>query len=84
MADNCHIPNCRASEPRTIDGRNGVSDKAWIQFLLVGVPVLSLIGSWMALRAIGSGRDGANGHSTDKVNRNRGDEGRTTNRVGDE
>ncbi|BAL23442.1 hypothetical protein [Azoarcus sp. KH32C] len=27
-------------------------DRGWIQFLLVVVPVLSLIGSWLALRTI--------------------------------
>ncbi len=26
--------------------------KEWIQFLLVAVPILSLIGSWLALRGI--------------------------------
>ncbi|MBS0543139.1 MAG: hypothetical protein JSR40_05300 [Proteobacteria bacterium] len=30
-----------------------MSDQVWVQFLLVGVPVLSLIGSWLALRAVG-------------------------------
>lgn len=37
-----------------------VDDKAWTQLLLVGVPVLSLVGAWLALRAIGErrGRDG--------------------------
>lgn len=33
-------------------------DRGWIQFLLVVVPVLSLIGSWLALRAIADRRDG--------------------------
>ncbi|MCK0510863.1 hypothetical protein [Aromatoleum buckelii] len=27
-------------------------EKGWIQLLLVGVPVLSLIGSWLALRVV--------------------------------
>lgn len=27
--------------------------KTWIQFLLVTVPVVSLIGSWLALRVVG-------------------------------
>ena len=27
-------------------------DQGWIQFLLVAVPLLSLIGSWLALRAV--------------------------------
>lgn len=27
--------------------------KTWIQFLLVAVPVTSLIGSWLALRVVG-------------------------------
>jgi hypothetical protein len=27
--------------------------KTWIQFLLVTVPVMSLIGSWLALRVVG-------------------------------
>lgn len=27
-------------------------DKGWIQFLLVAVPVLSLVGSWLALRTL--------------------------------
>jgi hypothetical protein len=31
-------------------------DRGWIQFLLVVVPVLSLIGSWLALRAVGGRR----------------------------
>ncbi len=31
-------------------------DKGWIQFLLVVVPVLSLIGSWLALRAVADRR----------------------------
>jgi len=31
-------------------------DRGWIQFLLVVVPVLSLIGSWLALRAVGDRR----------------------------
>lgn len=31
-------------------------DKAWAQFLFVAVPVLSLVGAWLALRAV-SGRD---------------------------
>ena len=29
-----------------------MADKAWVQFLLVGVPVLSLIGAWGALRTV--------------------------------
>ncbi|MEN9403948.1 MAG: hypothetical protein RL091_2651 [Verrucomicrobiota bacterium] len=29
-----------------------MTDKAWVQFLLVGVPVLSLIGAWGALRTV--------------------------------
>ncbi|WP_169257096.1 hypothetical protein [Aromatoleum toluvorans] len=33
-------------------------DRGWIQFLLVVVPVMSLIGSWLALRAIAERRDG--------------------------
>jgi len=28
----------------------------WIQFMLVVVPVMSLIGSWLALRAVGDRR----------------------------
>ncbi len=31
-------------------------EKGWIQLLLVGVPVLSLIGSWLALRAVAQRR----------------------------
>lgn len=27
-------------------------NKAWIQFLLVAVPVLSLVGAWFALRVV--------------------------------
>ncbi|WP_267897182.1 hypothetical protein [Parazoarcus communis] len=40
-------------------------DKGWIQFLFVAVPVLSLIGAWLTLRArIGRGPE----HKTkDKV-----------------
>ncbi|TAH47030.1 MAG: hypothetical protein EYC67_07720 [Betaproteobacteria bacterium] len=37
-----------------------MSDKAWVQFLLVAVPVMSLVGSWLALRAV-SGRRGRGG-----------------------
>lgn len=33
-------------------------ERGWIQFLLVVVPVLSLIGSWLALRAIADRRNG--------------------------
>jgi len=33
-------------------------DRGWIQFLLVTVPVLSLIGSWLALRAMAERREG--------------------------
>ncbi|NMF96834.1 hypothetical protein GPA27_05475 [Aromatoleum toluolicum] len=32
-------------------------DRGWIQFLLVVVPILSLIGSWLALRAIAERHD---------------------------
>ena len=32
-------------------------DRGWIQFLLVVVPVMSLIGSWLALRAIAERHD---------------------------
>ena len=32
-------------------------DRGWIQFLLVVVPVMSLIGSWLALRAIAERQD---------------------------
>ncbi|WP_256378944.1 hypothetical protein [Azoarcus sp. DD4] len=32
-----------------------MGDKAWAQFLFVAVPVLSLVGAWLALRAV-SGR----------------------------
>jgi hypothetical protein len=31
-------------------------DRGWIQFLLVVVPVMSLIGSWLALRAVAQKR----------------------------
>ncbi|WP_332675030.1 hypothetical protein [Aromatoleum sp.] len=31
-------------------------DKGSIQFLLVAVPVLSLVGSWLALKAVGDRR----------------------------
>ncbi|ANQ84164.1 hypothetical protein [Azoarcus olearius] len=34
-----------------------MGDKAWVQFLFVAVPVLSLVGAWLALRAVG-GRNG--------------------------
>jgi hypothetical protein len=34
-------------------------NKGWVQFLLVAVPVLSLVGAWLALRALGSDRTGA-------------------------
>ncbi|KAI5912373.1 hypothetical protein PA01_19215 [Azoarcus sp. PA01] len=39
-------------------------EKGWIQLLLVGVPVLSLIGSWLALRVVaqrGTRRRGESG-----------------------
>jgi len=29
----------------------GIS-KGWVQFLLVAVPVMSLVGSWLALRGV--------------------------------
>ncbi|MFN4062804.1 hypothetical protein [Parazoarcus communis] len=29
-----------------------MTDKGWIQFLLVVVPVMSLIGAWLALRVV--------------------------------
>ncbi|MBS0513308.1 MAG: hypothetical protein JSR42_19285 [Proteobacteria bacterium] len=29
-----------------------MSDKGWVQFLLVAVPVMSLVGSWLALRTV--------------------------------
>ncbi len=29
-----------------------MADKGWLQFLLVVVPVLSLIGAWLALRTL--------------------------------
>jgi len=32
-------------------------DRGWIQFLLVVVPVLSLIGSWLALRTMAGRRE---------------------------
>ncbi len=39
-----------------------MTDKAWAQFLFVTVPVLALIGSWLALRAAGGrGRRGDEG-----------------------
>jgi hypothetical protein len=42
-------------------------DKGWIQFLLVGVPVLSLIGSWLALRAVvGRRRPPADGSTAER------------------
>lgn len=31
-------------------------DEGWIQFLLVAVPVLSLVGSWLALRVVAGRR----------------------------
>ncbi len=31
-------------------------DRGWIQFLLVVVPVLSLVGTWLALRGAGRGQ----------------------------
>lgn len=37
-----------------------MGDKAWAQFLFVAVPVLSLVGAWLALRAV-SGRDARGG-----------------------
>lgn len=33
-----------------------MGDKAWVQFLFVAVPVLSLVGAWLALRAVGGRR----------------------------
>ncbi|MBN8442524.1 MAG: hypothetical protein J0M28_12630 [Thauera sp.] len=57
-----------------------MTDKAWVQFLLVAVPVMSLIGAWLALRGLGGRRDRTSGSRAD---RNRGDEGRTKNQVGD-
>lgn len=34
-----------------------MTDMTWIQFLLVVVPVLSLIGSWLALKTLADRRD---------------------------
>lgn len=34
--------------------------EGWVQFLLVAVPVLSLVGSWMALRVAAGRRQQAN------------------------
>ncbi len=31
-----------------------MADKAWVQFLLVAAPVLSLVGAWLALRGAGA------------------------------
>jgi hypothetical protein len=31
-------------------------DRGWIQFLLVAVPVVSLVGSWLALRVVADRR----------------------------
>lgn len=49
-----------------------MSDEAWAQLLFVTVPVLALVGSWLALRVVGGhGRrrgDGAqNGNEQDKA-----------------
>ncbi|MCK2128176.1 hypothetical protein MX652_15960 [Thauera aromatica] len=30
-----------------------MADKGWVQFLLVTVPVMSLVGAWLALRTVG-------------------------------
>ncbi|AVR89485.1 hypothetical protein [Thauera aromatica] len=30
-----------------------MADKGWVQFLLVAVPVMSLVGAWLALRTVG-------------------------------
>lgn len=40
-------------------GPPGAMNKAWLQFLLVAVPLLSLVGAWLALRVV-SGRRSAN------------------------
>ena len=29
-----------------------MADKGWVQFLLVAVPVMSLVGAWLALRVV--------------------------------
>ncbi|WP_162014363.1 hypothetical protein [Aromatoleum aromaticum] len=46
-------------------------EKGWIQLLLVGVPVLSLIGAWLALRGVAQRgarriRDGASDNHQDR------------------
>ncbi len=39
-----------------------MTDRAWAQLLFVTVPVLVLVGSWLALRAVGGrGRRGGDG-----------------------
>mgnify|MGYP001174274459 CR=1 FL=1 len=41
-------------------------NKGWVQFLLVAVPVLSLVGAWLALRALGGGRPQRRDHGKDE------------------
>lgn len=40
-------------------------ERGWIQFLLVAVPVLSLVGAWLTLR--GAGRRWSDKETKDKV-----------------
>lgn len=56
-----------------------MSDQAWVQFLLVGVPVLSLIGSWLALRAAGRLHE-RRGGAADQPGERPGRAGRDANR----
>lgn len=39
--------------------------KGWMQFLFVALPVLSLVGSWLALRTIGERRRRRDKHGKD-------------------
>ena len=41
--------------------------EGWIQFLMVAVPVLSLVGSWLALRAVADRRQRRQGEKKDEA-----------------
>ena len=86
MVVSCRIPNCHGSDTgrrndgEAVDGL-AMNDKAWVQFLLlVAVPVMSLVGSWLALRAVSGRRDRGGGSRRD---RQRGRDGDPKGKVND-
>ncbi|MCK9984512.1 MAG: hypothetical protein AzoDbin1_00984 [Azoarcus sp.] len=59
-------------------------DRGWIQFLLVAVPVVSLIGSWLALRAIAERYDRKPGTPKTRAQAGRGTKDRAGNKAENE